>query len=255
MPMSKRYKAKPRPKAMVKRPHKRTMRSPMAPYGYKQPIGRTELKYLDIPLDDGTVGLFNGDGTGTAGQVLCNQTGNTVSRCLLNGIAQGTDATQRIGRKFICKKLHGKINIQFKDNQFQAQTIRLVLVYDKCTNSASQIPPYSSVFVTEAPWGMVNLNFRDRFVIIWDKIFDVGDRVAGAATGYLPSTSGFPGVGSKHITFTKRINLETINSGTGATVGSIASGGLYLYAISCSAGDSTKGFSCRGVIRLRYADP
>jgi hypothetical protein len=253
MPLSKKYKSKARPRGMNKRAHK-ARRSPMAPFGYKQPIGRTELKFIDTALD-GSNGLKNGDGTGTQGVITCNGVTNTVARCLLNGIGQGSDANQRIGRKFMMKKLHGKIQIRINNANSQAQTVRFVIVYDRGTNSASQIPAFTVPFNEDHFYAMVNLDNRDRFIIVWDKIVDIGDRVSGAATGYVPTTSGFPGVGTKHLTFTKRINLETVNSSTGAAIGSIATGGLYLYCISNSAGDNSTGFLCSGVIRLRYADP
>lgn len=106
-------------------------------------------------------------------------------------------------------------------------TIRLLLIYDCQTNAAT--PAITDFFAGGVYLEAMNLTNRDRFKVIKDWFVPVEATVyTGAAL-----TAGSP---KEHmVKVFKKMSMEEIFGGTGATVGSIQTGALFLVAIAQTA--------------------
>jgi hypothetical protein len=159
-------------------------------------------------------------------QLLNSTIATTGSVTLLNGVAQGTDFTQRIGRKTIIKSVLWNGGVYpTATTSAQGEIIRLLVVYDTQTNSAAA-PAITDILATADPTAPMNLNNRDRFHVLMDKKLGMNAGVYAAGT----LTTGSPG--AKYIKTYKKCHKEIIYSGTGATVGSIQTGAIWLLTIS-----------------------
>lgn len=137
-------------------------------------------------------------------------TSGTVN--LINGVAQGTDYTTRVGRKLTLKSIfvRGRISVGSTPT---AGVWRFMLVYDKQPNGAAFVA--TDLLDNVNIHGVQNLTNRDRFVIIMDKM------------GYLEAA------GRSFIPIKKYIkcNLEVTFGGTGGTISSIQTGSLFAVSI------------------------
>lgn len=163
---------------------------------------------------------------------MCDVSGSNVTSLaagaltLLNGISQGTDYTNRIGRKIMMKSLLFRFSIfpNTAASSPQGNIVRVLLVCDLQANAAAAIP--ADVLQTVDYQSPLNLNNRDRFKIFWDKFLML-------EANYYPAfilTAGSPSAHMRQIY--KKMNIEVINVGTGATIGSIQTGALYVLVIS-----------------------
>lgn len=170
---------------------------------------------------------------------------NTGVLTLVNGVGQGSDFTQRIGRKVCLKSLL----INWSTSQAGVSTeagevVRMMLIYDSQTNSAS-LPATTDVLLTADPFSAMNLNNRDRFKILYDKRATLNPAVYTASV----LTAGAPVLRfySKYL----KLNHEMIFSGTGSTIGSIQTGSIFSLVITTSGtGSSTYNLTTR----LRFLD-
>lgn len=198
------------------------------------PTIRTEKKVIDI------LG---------AALAIENATGSPQ---LLNGCIAGSQNFQRIGRKINMKSLQIRGVLTPTDLTTNAQMVRMIVVYDKQSNGAA--PTFANVITSQNIAGatqslvgdMVNLDNRDRFEIIRDKIYSFN---FGDAAGYAPSP------GSYECTDYIRLADRPVvfNAGTAGTVGDIQSGALYVFWISSQAaatGSTLQSLS----YRLRFID-
>lgn len=169
---------------------------------------------------------------GRAELKVCDVSGSNVTSLaagaltLLNGISQGTDYTNRIGRKIMMKSLLFRFSIfpNTAASSPQGNIVRVLLVCDLQANAAAAIP--ADVLQTVDYQSPLNLNNRDRFKIFWDKFLML-------EANYYPAfilTAGSPSAHMRQIY--KKMNIEVINVGTGATIGSIQTGALYVLVIS-----------------------
>jgi hypothetical protein len=153
---------------------------------------------------------------------------------LINGVAQGTDFTQRVGRKFTMKSILLRGTAQVGATATSAAW-RIMIVYDKQANAAA--PLITDILTNVSINGMQNLTNRDRFIVYLDK------------AGWVEATDKQ----IQPVKWYKRCRLETINGGTGATIGSIASGALYLLTM----GNVVAGATAARInleIRVRFTD-
>lgn len=194
-------------------------------YGLWNGRRRDELKVVDTDI--------------TAGPVLA---GGSIT--LLNGVATGTDFTQRIGRKTLWKSIF--LRIFFLPTNTvpapSADVIRVMLIYDSQANgTAPVITDILTVGTYESP---MNLNNRDRFRIIADRFVMMGAN--NYTTGAL--VAGSPQ--AKMVQVYKKISLESIYSGTGGTIASIQSGAFYLVVLNAS----NLSTSAESYVRMRFID-
>lgn len=201
------------------------------PRGYRYAIPRVpapvrkELKVVDT----------------VAFQSVCDTTGAVT---LLNGVANGTDFTDRIGRKvsFVSIQIRGRI---VPADVGTVQTMwRVMLVYDMQPNGA--LPAVLDVLREATGSSMMNLNNRDRFRVLMDKQGVLG------AVNEVATTSWASSPGACNINMWRRIQCETIYDGTDALIASVQSGSVFMLTIGSNAAGNGGVFI--GSVRLRFAD-
>lgn len=193
---------------------------------------------------DATYGTMNFDSAGSSG--------------CINRIAAGTDFTQRIGRKIMIKSIYVRGIIQ-KNPHVASQLCRMILVYDKQFNSDTNPPAITQILLTNDTdgafsWDQFNLNNRDRFVVLWDKAVATGPSGFYDPTTQANCSSPTSWNGYVAIKKYKKVNLETIFSGTTDDLASIQSGALFLYTIGDNANGATGTDYFKGTVRVRFVD-
>lgn len=186
---------------------------------------RGEWKYLD-----------------TAVAATAINTAGTMN--LLNGIAPGTGASQRIGMKIAIRSIEMRLAIT-SVAECPSQFNRLMLLLDRQCNGAA--PAALTDFIIPGTYmGCRCLTNRKRFKIMWDKTF-----VHGCTT--VNYTAGNPKT-FRHIYMKlKRPIIVEYNAGVAGTVADIASNSLYIISVGdVAAGATDSDFSA--LIRLRYTD-
>jgi len=171
-----------------------------------------------------------------ASLAFSSDTGNVL---LLNGVAVGTDFNSRIGRKFTMKSLLMRLSVfQGNDAAPVPAIARVIIVYDSQANATA--PTIAMVLNTALGTPTTranNLDNRDRFKILLDVTTEI-------------SPAGTQAVFEKRYL---RLDHETINGGTDATIGSITTGSLYLLAIGDNV-NSDKNPKGEVFVRVRYLD-
>lgn len=218
---------------------------------YNISTGTKEYKFVDVSLGTG----------GTGGGSLTLNSGGAATFTLLNGLALGTSAFQRIGNKIAMKSLYW--SLAFGQNALDADPatdtnvvnspVRMMIVYDKQPNGSLPVvgdllSAFSGIANTTARAIDINspnnLNNKDRFVVIADKRFVLSSN----------------GNSSRFIKKYKKLNTSVAYK-SGATVGDITditSGSLYFVAFRDAEmnniADPVASVVMTGDIRLRYQD-
>lgn len=178
----------------------------------------------------------------------------------INLIRTGSTFTNRIGRKISLKSLY--LNGYFEE-QSSANTsagwCRVVVVYDKQTNGVA--PTWANVFAnydqataqtTDANAG-VNLDYRDRFIILMDEriYLPIGTTPAAGTLNPVPSPSCNEFKIKRFIPL-KLMETQYKADSSPAVIGDIATGGLHIMTYGINAA----GFSYNANInaRLRFED-
>lgn len=174
----------------------------------------------------------------------CDTTGSVT---LINGCAQGTDFTNRIGRKYTNVTVQLEGIVQPQDTTTNANKYRIMLVYDAQPNGA--LPAVTDVLTAATSNSFMNLNNRDRFKVLCDVNGVVGpltvDTTATQAVGYSDMAQA-------NVRVFKKVNLETICDGTGATVADIQSGSIFLLTVGSGTAGAASNFV--GACRVRFID-
>lgn len=167
---------------------------------------------------------------------VCDVSGANISAAavgsitLLNPIAQGSDYTNRVGRKYMLKSQLFRFSIfpNSANSNILGNVVRVIVFADLQTNSAA--PAVADVLSAVDYLSPINLTNRDRFKVLCDKFLMM-------EANYYPGfvlTAGSP---SAHmVKYFKKMNMEVINSGTGATVGAIQTGGVFILVIAKADG-------------------
>lgn len=204
------------------------LRAPLATYGWYGRYnrrGRSELKTVD-----------------TIYSQICSSAGTVT---LVNGIAQGNDFTNRDGRICRMKSVYWRYTItpyNGTSTLSQGDSVRVLIIYDLQVNGTA--PTVPQILTTSDPHSAMNLNFRDRFKVLYDK------QVNMAAGAY---SAGVLSVGSpttKTFNVYKKIDLDTVFQSTGALSADIATGGIYLLV----HGFANQASNCYGYMRIRFTD-
>lgn len=181
-----------------------------------------ELKWNDVQ----TLTALLPFGGWTAGQNLSN-------------LIPGGGSTNRIGRKVNWTKLNMRstFNLDQGSNPTGGCCIRQVVVFDKQANGAA--PTALSVFAFDDFTSQMNLDNRDRFVILMDTI------TTGLSLGNMYNVQTVQN---------RRFNCETIyNAGTAGTVADINTGSIY-YFVSQSNAIFGVNIQQNTRFRLRFVD-
>ena len=192
--------------------------------GWANPSLGGELKFIDT-----NVAITMG-----AASVQFVAPGPTL---LLNGMANGSDASSRIGRKVVLKSLLIRWTAALSPTSTGGSPIRILCIYDKQANATA--PSVTDILLADNFNSANNLSNRDRFVTLCDYI-----------TEPVSANGDFTVSGAIY----KKINLETMfNTGSAGTIGDITSGSVYLIAAQ-TAGVSTAAVSLAARSRIRYTD-
>lgn len=176
---------------------------------------------------------------------------------LINGIEQGADATQRIGRKiritsiglnmYITHKFAAAPNVTVCEDEMW----RLMIVYDHSPNGT--LATITDLFEADGGGSVsgashMNLANRMRFKIVWSEVRMLGfiDLAQGVS---LPTEN-------EDVSLYRKLNLETTYGGTTDTMGDIRTGALLFVAISTAQTNAVtdSGRILHGQMRLRYTD-
>lgn len=167
----------------------------------------------------------------------------TGTLTLLNGVATGTDFTNRIGRKVCWKSILVQGNIQNEGDPSTTNLCRFMIFYDSQPNGAA--PTVADVLTAATSTSPLNLNNRDRFRMIMDKFYALGSISTTATQAVSDRTTAL-------IHKYKKLNLETIFDGTTAAIGDIQSGSIYCLTMGTVAAGTT--YEANVSIRLRFTD-
>jgi len=210
-------------------------RSPLASRrGFYNSSPGKELKVLDTYMDSG-VQRFT-----TGGSALV----------LLNGINQGDDITNRVGRQVTVKSVSVRGIIQPLDANTNTCFCRMMLVWDNSPNSPASIALVTDVLAAGGnaaglAFGGINLNNRARFTILRDLMVPVGS--VDGSTGFASGETNY--IVNEFIPINRG---PTTYSGTTSAIGSISTGALYAVFIGNQSGD-TEGLFL-GQARIRFTD-
>lgn len=238
-------------------------RAPMSSRGWKNIVkgAKPELKYFDKVFQNES-GADVAGATMLAGGWDAVPAENQRITLLCNNVAQGQDFTSRIGRKILIKSVYTRMTFYPRTNNTlpSQNSVRAMLIWDLQPNNSATLPLLSEFFetLTLTPTQlmnttvMMNLNWRERFVILWDKMFTLGFLAGTAANGN----------SCRVLKKYKKVNLSVTYSGTGSGTnnrpGEIATGALYLVVLGDAPGTGTTlagdVIQCKGVNRIRFTD-
>jgi len=156
---------------------------------------------------------------------------------LLNGIANGSDASTRIGRKVTIKSLLCRWSCEMRATSTLGALIRTLIVYDKQANATA--PAITDILLADVFNSPNNLSNRDRFVTLVDNVSSALSINGDAAVGGVVY---------------KSLNLETMfNAGSAGTIGDITSGSIYMF-VAQSGGIAVASPDYLARVRIRYTD-
>jgi len=189
---------------------------------------------------------------------------------LVNAVAEGPAPYQRIGRRTKCISISMKGEIRPNlagTAALDASTVRYMIVYDRQPNGI--IPAFNEIIQatdsaganTNAALDGMNLNNRDRFVILRDRThmlppIGVGGATPAKAQGMVVDLSS----DTKYsLNLTEYIKTKAITQyrGATATIGDIISGAIVVVAVSnidVVGVANQSAWSCTYNLRVRYSD-
>jgi len=142
--------------------------------------------------------------------------GTGVLTPVLNGIAQGTDNNQHIGRQTTMKSLYWMFQGTTAPTTTGGGSVRLVIVYDKEAEGAAPTIAaglQTDIFNQDSIEAMQNLDNRDRFIVLVDEIIEC----IGTAGPQAFMRKGY-----------RKIQLPVVfNSNANAVIGAINTGSVY----------------------------
>lgn len=201
--------------------HNRAIPVELIRSGGRMPANSGELKNLDV--------------SSTTLITAAQTTGNLL---LLNGVAQGTTAVTRLGRRITMKSIYIRINNALAATTAGASPLRYLVVYDKQANATA--PGATDVVVADAIVNPNNLSNSRRFVTLMDWMPEQGLGTGGP-------------VACSHV-FYKKINLPVeFNAGSAGTVGDIQTGSVYVFVWQ-NGGLITAAPTQAFYSRIRYSD-
>lgn len=198
--------------------------------GLNNPAGRMEKKFLDNVFESGVLQF---DTTGTV--------------TVLNGMAQGTSQSTRIGNKITMRSCYLRYRVTNSAATTGALMFRVMVIYDTQTNATT--PALSDILQTgpaDPTMRVMNLANRDRFKILYEDTFTPVGTVVSDTTG----VTEFQEYRQKYL----KLNLDTIyNNTSGGTVADIQTGGLFLVTMSNFPTGASEPTGV-ATVRIRYTD-
>lgn len=205
-------------------------RAPPSSRGFLGPIQtRSELKFLNTPLQAAGPAVY---------PLVSNDVTNT-NVIGLNLLAQGTDFTNRIGRKVNVRSIQLTMRIAQGTTPSDV-VVRFMVVYDSQPNGA--VPAISDILDTVA--GPVNsfnnLNNRARFKTMLSFSTRLDDQ----------------SFGTRDIRKYKACNLPVIYNASGAGVATVNTGAIWFFGVSTNVSGATAPNLplTQALARIRFSD-
>lgn len=204
----------------MKRPRYGGARPVQAMRTYQPRYPQGEWKYADFAI---STAVNNGGSIG-----------------VINALAPGTGASQRIGVKVTLRSIEMRLVANCDLVGGLAQTNRFLLLMDRQANAAA---PNLADFLNPATYlGIRNLVNRKRFRIMLDKAYEL-----------TPVAGDYARKNFKiYMKFRRGIIVEYNNVGAG-TIADIVTNAIHFVTIGSEAAGNTDG-AINGVIRIRYTD-
>ena len=214
-----------------------------------------EIKTLDITIPDNypTGGNYLSD-------TLSGFVFNTKPQCIQNvvQVEQGAGISQRIGNRIALKSLRVRMSLEVTDQTgTYPQGARFMVVYDRQPNGV--YPAVNQVLAnittanttTNGNWlSSINPNNFDRYIVLCDKLFIIGNNVNGPVGTWQTDKQAF--IIDEFIKL-KGLETQFKSSTAGSPIADLTTGALYIIGF----GDQTEGneaFYMSGQLRLRYYD-
>lgn len=174
----------------------------------------------------------------------CDNT--TDDAWVLNTCATGSDFTNRIGRRIKMKTILARFSCRYAGTvtTVTPQTWRIICAIDKQWNAtatavSNNVPqadfPITNILTNNLPVAPMNLNNRDRFKIVFDKMVTID-----------------PFNQVKNLSIYKRIPYDVTYGGTTNDGGSIQTGAVVLWVFSNAAAGSAGVYNMH--TRIRFID-
>lgn len=182
----------------------------------------------------------------------------------LNRITAGSSFFQRIGRRIELQSVQYNLAIipanGLADGEYPAEMLRMLLVYDRQTNGAT--PAIADILQSTNSAGTVftnnesllNLNNRDRFIIVRDLKLLSPVFTIQAGKIVFTGTADQQNWKTMITDFTRKVNgliTQYKADSTPGAIGDIATGGLFLVTFGASPVAS---WTVDGSMRLRFRD-
>lgn len=200
--------------------------------------------------------------------VATARSGSVTGLFAMNLVRVGSSMNNRVGRKIRMSsfRLDGNFSFISATSNFRGpEKIRIMLVYDRQTNGA--LPAIQDILQcieqdgtqSTTVWCGLNLNNRDRFLVIMDEKKMMPALIDNEATGI---QNGFPAtVDNWGIDVYRKIKgLETLYKADSApaVIGDISAGSLLFVAVAQNEGtsdpDAGTHWKFQGNLRLRFHD-
>lgn len=188
----------------------------------------------------------------TSGTVQMN---STPVLTLLNGLVQGVETYQRVGKKIKADSMHIRWNLfpTGNVNSGTDEVQRMVLFWDNSPNGVA--PTMAQLLkstdnggtVTTTAYSGANMDYSDRFTILRDWFWSIP-----LSAVFADSTGSIDRESASGVYFTK-LNKETKFLLTSGGISGIGTGALYLLTTSSHA-SSFNAFAVNVHCRLRYTD-
>lgn len=171
----------------------------------------------------------------------CDTTGSVT---FVNGATGGSAFTERIGRRYTNVAVQVRGLLRKEDDTSGPNLCRILLVYDSQPNGV--IATIAQIFNAATSTSMLNLDNRERFRVIADRQYTVGE-VNTTATQTFATAPG-----SHSVNIYRRINLETTCDGTTNGIGDVNTGAIYLVTLGNNAAGAGASFIAN--VRVRFID-
>lgn len=169
----------------------------------------------------------------------------TGSITLINGVAQGSDFTNRTGRKskMVTVQVAGQLGPTGGTDNSTGCHAKVFVVFDTQPNGA--LPTMTDILTASTSDSFMNLNNRDRFKVVAQHDVALGPFDNTSTTAYSDSAISL-------VSIYKKIDVETIYDGTTAGIADVQTGSLLLVTIGNNA--AAQGYVARLAVRVRFTD-
>lgn len=196
------------------------------------PVGgiTQELKFKDV-----TISIIGAPGAAATGILF------------VNGINQGTDYNERLGRKIHLRSVAFRGGLTDRLNEADNVYVRVLLVYDSQTNGV--LPTAAEILETVTPEAFMNLNNRDRFRIVWERFWSIPGHLYSAINPFAAD-----GTTNPRVEFYKRMRHDVIYSGPTDGIGDVRTGSLIFLVVATPSAGGDSSYQLDGKFRLRFTD-